>query len=133
MLARLKKLREQITIGVVGGSDLVKQKEQLGEDGASAFTVGVLYVKDGWMLGADERPSRVRAVVNEFDYSFSENGLVAFHKGVKVGETNLKTQYSNEQINRLVNFCLRYIADLDIPVKRCVRQLEIAYCEEIWR
>lgn len=90
MLARLKKLREQITIGVVGGSDLVKQKEQLGED-----------------------------VVNEFDYSFSENGLVAFHKGEKVGETNLKTQFSDAQINRLVNFCLRYIADLDIPVKRC--------------
>jgi phosphomannomutase len=33
MLARLQKLRESITIGVVGGSDLVKQKEQLGEDG----------------------------------------------------------------------------------------------------
>ncbi|KAJ8575875.1 hypothetical protein ON010_g3336 [Phytophthora cinnamomi] len=31
---------------------------------------------------------------------------------------NLKSQYSNEQINRLVNFALRYIADLDIPVKR---------------
>jgi hypothetical protein len=25
--------------------------------------------------------------VNEFDYSFSENGLVAFHNGVKIGET----------------------------------------------
>ncbi|KAL4146059.1 hypothetical protein PRNP1_011932 [Phytophthora ramorum] len=89
MLARLKKLRESITIGVVGGSDLVKQKEQLGED-----------------------------VTDNFDYSFSENGLVAFHKGKKVGETNLKSQYSNEQLNRLVNFSLHYIADLDIPVKR---------------
>lgn len=35
MLERLKKLRESITIGVVGGSDLVKQKEQLGDDGVS--------------------------------------------------------------------------------------------------
>lgn len=35
MVARLQKLRQQITIGVVGGSDLVKQKEQLGETGAS--------------------------------------------------------------------------------------------------
>lgn len=33
MTARLQKLRQQITIGVVGGSDLVKQKEQLGENG----------------------------------------------------------------------------------------------------
>lgn len=33
MTARLQKLRQQITIGVVGGSDLIKQKEQLGENG----------------------------------------------------------------------------------------------------
>lgn len=26
-------------------------------------------------------------VVHDFDYSFSENGLVAYHNGVKVGET----------------------------------------------
>ncbi|KAF4322650.1 hypothetical protein BBO99_00003635 [Phytophthora kernoviae] len=89
MLERIKKLRENITIGVVGGSDLVKQKEQLGED-----------------------------VTHNFDYSFSENGLVAYHKGALVGETNLKSQYTNEQLNRLVNFVLRYVADLDIPVKR---------------
>lgn len=31
---------------------------------------------------------------------------------------SLKKQYTNEQINRLVNFVLRYIADLDIPIKR---------------
>lgn len=33
MTERIAKLRQQITIGVVGGSDLVKQKEQLGENG----------------------------------------------------------------------------------------------------
>ncbi|TDH67100.1 uncharacterized protein CCR75_003385 [Bremia lactucae] len=89
MFSRLKKLRESITIGVVGGSDLIKQKEQLGDD-----------------------------VINNFDYSFSENGLVAYHNGQLVGETDLKSKYTNLQINKLVNFCLRYIAELDIPVKR---------------
>ncbi|CAH0485863.1 unnamed protein product [Peronospora farinosa] len=89
MITRLQKLRKNITIGVVGGSDLVKQKEQLGED-----------------------------VINNFDYSFSENGLVAYHNGKLEGETTLKSQFTNLQINRLVNFCLHYIADLDIPVKR---------------
>uniref|UniRef100_K3X5L5 Phosphomannomutase n=1 Tax=Globisporangium ultimum (strain ATCC 200006 / CBS 805.95 / DAOM BR144) TaxID=431595 RepID=K3X5L5_GLOUD len=89
MTARLQQLRQQITIGVVGGSDLVKQKEQLGEN-----------------------------VVNEFDYSFSENGLVAFHNGAKVGETSLKRHFTNEQLNRFVNYVLHYIADLDIPIKR---------------
>jgi phosphomannomutase len=89
MVARLQQLRKQITIGVVGGSDLVKQKEQLGEN-----------------------------VVDEFDYSFSENGPVAFHNGVKVGETSLKLHFTNDQLNRFVNYVLRYIADLDIPIKR---------------
>ena len=41
-----------IKVGVVGGSDLVKQQEQLGEN-----------------------------VVQEFDYSFPENGLVAYRSG----------------------------------------------------
>lgn len=40
MLTRLKKLRESITIGVVGGSDLVKQREQLGEDGRRRTEAG---------------------------------------------------------------------------------------------
>ncbi|CAH0476194.1 unnamed protein product [Peronospora belbahrii] len=89
MLTRLQKLRDCITIGVVGGSDLAKQKEQLGDN-----------------------------VINNFDYSFSENGLVAYHNGKLVGETNLKNQFTNSQLNRLVNYCLSYIANLDIPVKR---------------
>lgn len=33
MVEFMAKLRERITIGVVGGSDLPKQKEQLGESG----------------------------------------------------------------------------------------------------
>ncbi len=34
VLEFLGRLREVVTIGIVGGSDLVKAKEQLGEDGA---------------------------------------------------------------------------------------------------
>lgn len=34
MVEFMAKLRERITVGVVGGSDLPKQKEQLGETGA---------------------------------------------------------------------------------------------------
>ena len=33
MVEFMAKLRKEITIGVVGGSDLPKQKEQLGESG----------------------------------------------------------------------------------------------------
>lgn len=80
MHARLKALREKITIGVVGGSDLVKQREQLGENGLCLHAGCVPpRVSADWML-----PS---PVTNEFDYSFSENGLVAYHNGAKIGET----------------------------------------------
>jgi len=45
----MRKLQEKVVVGVVGGSDLKKQQEQLGMDCTSAY-----------------------------DYSFSENGLVAY-------------------------------------------------------
>merc|ERR1711972_197952 len=84
----LKKLREKISIGVVGGSDLVKQKEQLGDS------------------------------PNMFDYCFSENGLLAFKDGTKIGETSIVSHLGEDNLKRVINWALRYIADLDIPVKR---------------
>ena len=53
----LYELRRQVAVGVVGGSDLVKQKEQLGEN-----------------------------IIYEVDYSFSENGLVAYKDGILIGK-----------------------------------------------
>jgi phosphomannomutase len=50
-------LRTKVTVGVVGGSDLVKQKEQLGN-----------------------------TIIQDVDYSFSENGLVAYKSGVLIGK-----------------------------------------------
>ena len=54
MLNTLNKLKQidNLDIGIVGGSDLDKQKEQLGEDNLALF-----------------------------DYVFSENGLYASHQG----------------------------------------------------
>lgn len=57
MSAFLQKLREKVTVGIVGGSDLVKQKEQVSDN-----------------------------VIHEFDYSFSENGLVAYKNGELIGK-----------------------------------------------
>lgn len=37
MLALLQKLRNKVAIGFVGGSDLVKQQEQLGVNGANGI------------------------------------------------------------------------------------------------
>ncbi|KAF0685210.1 hypothetical protein As57867_022782, partial [Aphanomyces stellatus] len=89
MTARIAKLKQKITIGVVGGSDLVKQKEQLGED-----------------------------VIHQFDYSFSENGLVGYHNGECINKSSMKEFMGNDKLNKFINFTLLYIANLDIPIKR---------------
>lgn len=88
MLDALKNLRKKCTVGVVGGSDLPKQMDQLGDN-----------------------------VLDIVDYSFSENGLVAYQGRNKIGENSLRSKYSVDQINKFINWTLKYIADLDIPVK----------------
>ena len=57
----LEKLREKVLIGLVGGSDLSKQKEQIGED-----------------------------CLSRFDFFFSENGLDAYKMGQQIKRTSIK-------------------------------------------
>jgi len=89
MHAFIQDLRKKAFIAIVGGSDYVKQQEQLGHN-----------------------------VVNEWDYLFAENGLVAFKNGQKIAEQSVKTGLGDANLNRFINFVLRYLADLDIPCKR---------------
>ena len=58
------------------------------------------------------------AVINDYDYVFVENGLVAWKDGEVVGKANLRTELGEEKLKQIINFCLHYIADLDIPIKR---------------
>lgn len=85
----LVELRKRLTTGIVGGSDLVKQQEQIGDN-----------------------------AVHDVDYNFSENGLVAYKKGELIGKQSFAKHIGEDNIKRLVNFILHYIADLDIPIKR---------------
>jgi len=85
----LKDLRKNNLIGFVGGSDLCKQKEQLGND-----------------------------VLMDFDYAFPENGLVAYKDGKLLQKENLANFLSEDKLKKLINVILHYIADLEIPVKR---------------
>ena len=57
-------------------------------------------------------------VFDELDYGFSENGLMGFKKGELFHKKSILDQLGNEVINKFVSFCIRHIADLDIPVKR---------------
>lgn len=83
------KLIKFVDVGVVGGSDLIKQKEQLGED-----------------------------IISKSIYSFSENGLVAYKNGILIGKTTIKDYLGEENIKKIINWSLKYIAELDIPIKR---------------
>lgn len=84
------KLKPRATLGIVGGSDLSKILEQLNGNRA----------------------------LNEFDYVFSENGLVHIEKGIEVSKQSIQKHLGEDTLKRLINFCLHYMADLDIPVKR---------------
>ncbi len=68
--------------GVVGGSDLVKAKEQLGED-----------------------------YLELVDWGFPENGLNAFKDGKSIAVQSLKKHLGDENINRFINFVLRYLSE----------------------
>lgn len=89
----LQALKSKVQVGIVGGSDLVKQQEQCGKN-----------------------------IVNEVDFSFSENGLIAYKDGKLVGRQTINTYLGEDNIKKLVNFILHYIADLDIPIKRYILQ-----------
>merc|ERR1711865_1048535 len=75
---------------VVGGSDYVKAKEQIGETCAA-----------------------------DFHFLFPENGLVAFRDGEQFHSMSLRTAYTEEQLQSFIKFCMKYIADLEgIPAMR---------------
>ncbi|KAK2072840.1 hypothetical protein P8C59_007170 [Phyllachora maydis] len=88
----LSRLRQKVAIGYVGGSDLAKQQEQMG---TAAVPVQAL-----------------------FDYCFPENGLTAFRQGAPLPSTSFIAWLGEARYQELVRFCLHYVADLDIPVKR---------------
>lgn len=58
------------------------------------------------------------AAIQEYDYVFAENGLVAYEEGKLVHTASLKTYLGEDKLKELINYVLHYIADLDIPIKR---------------
>jgi len=89
MINALEALKKKVYVGAVGGSDLHKITEQIGTD-----------------------------MVASFDYVFSENGLYTLKEGKFLAKESIKDYLGEDNLKKLINFCLRYIADLDIPIKR---------------
>lgn len=92
MLYLLSALRSRVAIGFVGGSDLVKQQEQLGTSSVP--------------------------VTSLFDFCFAENGLTAYRMGEPLARDSFIKWIGEDKYRGLVRFILHYIADLDIPIKR---------------
>ncbi|OQV25181.1 Phosphomannomutase [Hypsibius exemplaris] len=86
--AFLQALQKKVHVGLVGGSDLVKIAEQM----------------DG--------------MEREFDYLFSENGLVAFKQGNQIHEASLLKFLGEEASQNFINHALRYLSEVRLPCKR---------------
>ncbi|XP_074647423.1 uncharacterized protein LOC141903239 [Tubulanus polymorphus] len=86
----LQELRKKVPVALVGGSDLKKISEQ--------------------MVGEE--------TTKMYDYVFSENGLV-FHKdGKLVAKRKIQDEMGEEKLQKFINFALKYMSDLSLPVKR---------------
>ena len=68
--------------------------------------------------GGDKLVCVLCAAPFEYDYLFSENGLVAYKEGKLLATQSLKKFLGEDKLKELINFVLHYIADLDIPIKR---------------
>jgi len=80
--------RKSFELGIVSGSDLVKIKEQLGNN-----------------------------LFEEYDYIFAENGLVAFDHKKLMPSTSITEHLGQDVVQSFINYCLKYISNLNIPVK----------------
>ncbi|XP_056308193.1 phosphomannomutase 2 [Danio aesculapii] len=85
----LSKLKQRVKVGVVGGSDLDKIKEQLGDD-----------------------------VIDRVDYVFAENGLVAYRFGQLHSVQNIQAYLGEDILQEFINFCLNYLSKIKLPKKR---------------
>lgn len=88
MIDCLRKLKQKVYIAIVGGSDYVKQIEQLGEH-----------------LGM-------------FDYIFAENGLHSFQGKEEFHKQSILNFMGEEKLQEFLNFVLGYLSQLKLPKKR---------------
>jgi len=85
-----KEIKPRATIAVVGGSDLEKMFEQLNG----------------------------KQILHQFDYIFPENGLVQIEGGIEVGKVSIHQHLGEETLQRFINFVLKYLSELKLPIKR---------------
>ena len=88
VLKELKKIKS-IDVGFVGGSDLKKQIEQLGEENFHLF-----------------------------DWRFSENGVLAFKGNEQINNLSFKHFMGEKHFMKFINIVLKNLSKIEIPKKR---------------
>lgn len=86
----MQQVKERAIIAVVGGSDLDKIKEQMGGE----------------------------SFIQDYDYVFAENGLVAYKDGALISKKNIVSYIGEEKLQKFINYCLQYMSKLSLPTKR---------------
>ncbi|RDD39851.1 Phosphomannomutase 2 [Trichoplax sp. H2] len=90
MKCTLENLKKHVAVGIVGGSDYGKIKEQLGGEDIPKF----------------------------YDYVFAENGVVGYKKGELISAENIVSCIGDDNLQKVINFALKYMSELQLPRKR---------------
>ncbi|ETN76970.1 eukaryotic phosphomannomutase [Necator americanus] len=112
----LSKARARVPLAVVGGSDLAKIIEQLA-DNKDDFRVEMKFSPCSVFI--DEQNQTICfLVLSQFDYVFSENGLVGFKGSEQFPSKTIQDHIGEEKLQELINFTLKYFSEIKLPVKR---------------
>jgi phosphomannomutase len=56
-------------------------------------------------------------IAKVFPYNFSQNGLVAYKNGELLEIQTISKFLGEDNIKRVVNWVMKYLADVDLPIK----------------
>ncbi|CAB3409652.1 unnamed protein product [Caenorhabditis bovis] len=92
MLEFMTEARKKLPLAIVGGSDFHKITEQLADSSED--------------------------LLSRYDYVFSENGLFGYKGTEQLPKQSIVQTVGDAKLQELINFALRYMSDIVLPVKR---------------
>lgn len=98
----LERLKTKVSVGLVGGSDIHKISHQM--------------LPQNMLLTPGLDP--IRHCIESFEYVFAENGLVAYKNAKLIKKQSLVDHLGEIKLQKFINFCLKYMSQIDLPVKR---------------
>lgn len=105
--------RKRVPLAIVGGSDFKKITEQLADHDKDLCMSLLIFFFELQILISSFFP-----VLSLFDYTFSENGLYGFKGTEPYPVQSIQKAIGDAKLQELINFALRYMSDIQLPVKR---------------